>query len=375
MQKVIILGSTGSIGRNAIRVINELKGFTIAGIAAFRKHRLLAAQIKAVKPRMAGIINDEYYTDLKKIRRETSICTGEQGILEMIDRLKADILICAFASAVGIYGIIRAIEKRMRICLATKEVMVSFGDIIMKKAKKYKTHIIPIDSEHSAVFQCLDGRRRKTIKTIILTASGGPFFNRSLKKITKRDVLKHPVWNMGRKITVDSATMMNKGLEVIEAHHLFDVPPEKIRVTIHPEAVCHSLVEFVDNSVIAQFSVPDMRLPIQYALTYPERRPACIPALDLGKIDTLHFYRPKKKKFPCLDYAYDALSIGQSMPAVLNAANEECVELFLKGKLQFVHIPRVIKKVMQIHKPCLGTIEQYREAEVWSKETVRRIVC
>jgi 1-deoxy-D-xylulose-5-phosphate reductoisomerase len=213
------------------------------------------------------------------------------------------------------------------------------------------------------------------VRAIILTASGGPFFNRSLKNVTKKDVLNHPVWNMGKKITVDSATMMNKGLEVIEAHHLFDMPPGKIKVTIHPEAICHSLVEFVDHSILAQLSVPDMRLPIQYALTFPGRLPGFITPLDLNSLGTLHFYPPKANKFPCLGYAYEALSCGKSMPAVLNAANEECVALFLKNKLKFHHIAKVISKVMHLHTPRSGTIEAYREAEQWSKETVRSIVC
>lgn len=375
MQKVIILGSSGSIGRNAIRVIQALKGFTVVGIAVYRKHRLFARQITALKPRMACIIDNRHYKHLKRINTRTSICVGEQGIYEMIDRLNADVLICAFASAVGIHGIIRAIEKRMRICLATKELLVSFGDIVMKKIKHHKASIFPIDSEHSALFQCLGRHPSKSVKSLILTASGGPLFKRSLKNITIKDVLKHPVWQMGKKITVDSATLMNKGLEVIEAHHLFGIPPEKIKVTIHPEAICHSLVEFVDNSILAQLSIPDMRLPIQYALTAPDRRIACIPRLDVCNLNTLHFYPPNRKKFPCLKLAYDALSIGKSMPAVLNAANEECVELFLKGKLQFTHIPKTLHRTMNMHTPTSGTIEQYQNAEAWAKEKVRSLVC
>jgi 1-deoxy-D-xylulose-5-phosphate reductoisomerase len=373
MRKIIILGSTGSIGRNAIRVVKCLKGFRIVGIATYQKHRQLAEQIKDLKPSNVGIVDTRKYKALKAMSGRIPIYAGEDGIMEMIEQSNADTLICAFATALGIHGIISAIERRMRICLATKEILVSFGDIVMKKIKQYGAKIYPIDSEHSAIFQCLEGRSRKDIKSIILTSSGGPFFKRSMHNVTKKDVLKHPVWKMGQKITVDSATMMNKGLEVIEAHHLFGMPPDKIRVVIHPEALCHSFVEFIDASIIGQFSHPDMRLPIQYALTAPYRSPACIKYLDIGNLKAIHFIPPDKKKFPCLEYAYDALKIGRSMPAVLNAANEASVRLFLAGKLKFSRIAKVIRKVMQLHKPHHGTIEEYREAEAWSQETVRRM--
>lgn len=375
MQKVIILGSTGSIGRNAIKVIQSLGDFDIVGIAAYQQHQRLAIQIKEVKPRMVGIIDARNYKPLKASSGRVPVCVGEDGIEEMIERLKADTLICAFASALGIHGIMKAIEQRMRICLATKEILVSFGEIVMNKVKKCKTPLYPIDSEHSAIFQCLEGRPHTQVKNIILTASGGPFFKRSLKNVTKSDVLKHPVWNMGKKITVDSATMMNKGLEVIEAHHLFNMPMDKIRVVVHPEALCHSLVEFVDASIIAQFSFPDMRLPIQYALTAPERRLSCIRRLNLDSIPSLHFFPPNRRKFPCLEFAYQAMNIGKSMPAVLNAANEACVELFLKGKMLFNEIPRTIYKTMALHSPRRGTIEDYQAAQSWAKQIVRRIAC
>lgn len=375
MQKVIILGSTGSIGRNAIKVIQALGTYQIVGIAAYKQYQLLTDQIQMLKPRHAVLVDSDHYKKLKRSSGKTRLTTGEQGILEMIDRVNADVIICAFASALGIHGILRAIEKKMRICLATKEVLVSFGDIVMRHIKKHKARLFPIDSEHSAVFQCLEGRRPEYVKAIILTASGGPFLKRSLKNVTKKDVLTHPVWKMGRKITVDSATMMNKGLEVIEAHHLFGVKPEKIKVTIHPEALCHSLVEFIDGSIMAQLSMPDMKLPIQYALTAPERHTTSIKYLDINKAGTLHFIPPNIRKFPCLQYAYEALKTGKSMPAVLNAANEESVKLFLQDRLKFNEIPKIIKKVMILHQPRHGSIDDYRNAETWSKETVRSLVC
>lgn len=375
MKKVILLGSTGSIGHNAIKVIKNLKSFKIVGIAAYTNYKMLIKQAREIKPKMVTILNREHYRSLKKTIRRTKITCGEEGICEMVENSNADVIICAFASAAGIFGIVRAIKKRMRICLATKEILVSFGDIIMDLVKKNNVKLLPIDSEHSAVYQCLEGKKKEDIKNIILTASGGPFFNKSLKNISKADVLNHPVWKMGAKITVDSATMMNKGLEVIEAHHLFDVPPEKIKVTIHPEALCHSLVQFVDGTLIAQFSSPDMKLPIQYALTAPKRAPSGVKYLDLTKVKNLKFLPPNFKKFPCLQYAYDALKIGKSMPAVLNAANEEAVKFFLQDKLEFNEIPKVINKIMHKHTPKKGGISYYLEAEEWSRQHVRSLVC
>jgi 1-deoxy-D-xylulose-5-phosphate reductoisomerase len=372
MKKIILLGSTGSIGKNAIKVIEKMKDFKIVGLAAYKNYRLLQKQAEQLKPKSVALIDKQSCKSF--IRRKTGgkFFCGESGILEMIDSTKADILIAAFASAAGIYGIKKAIEKRLRLCLATKEILVSFGDIIMEKIKKHNTSIIPIDSEHSALYQCLEGRDHADVESIILTASGGPFLKKSIKNVNKSDVLNHPVWKMGAKITVDSATMMNKGLEVIEAHHLFHMPPSRIKVVIHPEAICHSLVQFVDGSLIAQLSTPDMKLPIQYSLTAPKRRPSIVKQLNINELN-LQFLRPDLKKFPCLSYAYDAMSTGKSMPAVLNAANEEAVRLFLEDKIKFNHIPQLIKKVMDRHNPQKGSIKDYVAWALWAKQTVRSI--
>lgn len=375
MKRVILLGSTGSIGCNAIKVIKQLKNFKIVGIAGYTNHQMLITQAKDIKPKMVTIMDCQYYKNLKKDLGRIQIRCGEQGITDMVESTNADIIICAFASSIGISGIVRAIEKKMRICLATKEILVSFGDIIMDSVKKNGVELLPIDSEHSAIYQCLEGNRGNNVKSIILTASGGPFLNKSIKNVIKSDVLNHPVWKMGAKITVDSATMMNKGLEVIEAHHLFNLPADRINVVIHPEAICHSLVQFVDGTLLAQLSTPDMKLPIQYALTAPKRLYSIVKNLDIAKVKNLTFLPPNLKKFPCLKYAYDALKLGKSMPAVLNAANEETVKLFLEDKLKFSEIPNIIERVMSEHKPRKGSIEHYIEQASWAKQTVRRITC
>lgn len=371
MKKVIILGSTGSIGRNTIAVIQKLKGFRVVGLAAYANHARLATQTQAVKPKIVTLLSNTGHDSLKKMLSGTTVFCGEQGILDMVERADADIIVCAFSRSLGIAGILRAIEKKMRVCLATKEILVSFGDTVMAAVKKHGAQLLPVDSEHSAVYQCLEGRNRKDVRHIILTASGGPLLHRSLKNVRKADVMKHPVWKMGAKITIDSATMMNKGLEVIEAHHLFDLPAEKIKVVIHPQALCHSLVQFIDGSLLAHISAPDMKLPIQYALTAPDRFSPPVPSLDITTVDKMTFLPPDREKFPCLGLAYEALRIGKSMPAVLNAANEEAVQLFLEERLSFVRIPSVIQKVMHKHVPKRGGIDDYIAYEQWARTMVR----
>ncbi len=374
MKRVIIFGSTGSIGLNTIKVIENLKGYRIAGIAAYSNYKMLIHQAQNIKPDFVCIYNKKYYNHLKKDLYKTKALCGEDGLLEMIALANAQILVAAFASAIGIQAIISAIKKRMRVCLATKEVLVSFGEIIMRLIKKYRAELIPIDSEHSAIYQCLEGRNIQDVESIILTASGGPFFNKPIKNVQKKDVLSHPIWSMGKKITVDSATMMNKGLEVIEAHHLFGLPPERIKVVIHPEAICHSLVQFIDGTVLAQLSLPDMKLPIQYALTAPDRTISLVKKLDLTRIKQLNFLPPDSRKFPGLGLAYRAIKTGKSMPAVLNGANEEAVRQFLADNLKFTDIPVVIQKTMDAHRPASGEIELYRSAEEWAREYVRKLV-
>jgi len=371
MKRVILLGSTGSIGRNTIAVIDHLRDFEIVGIAAYTNYRMLIKQARLLKPRTVTLVDKRHYEDLKKNLGHLRIVCGEEGITDMVEHTNADVIICAFAGSIGVFGIIEAIKRKMSVYLATKEILVSFGDVIMNLVKKHGVDLIPIDSEHSAIYQCLAGVRREDVKRILLTASGGPFLSKSINHVRKSEVLDHPIWKMGAKITVDSATMMNKGLEVIEAHHLFGFPPEMITVVIHPEALCHSMVQFVDGTLLAQLSTPDMKLPIQYALTSPKRVPSLVKPLDITKVRRLTFLPPDYRKFPCLRLAYDALRIGKSMPAVLNAANAEAVKLFLEDRLKFDQIAKVIRRVMTKHVAKRGTVSSYREAEEWSRQMVR----
>ena len=375
MKKAIILGSTGSIGRNSVEVITRLKEYKVVGLAAYGNHRLLASQASALKPKIVTIINQRHHKQLKAQLGRTKVLCGEEGITEMVDALDADTIICALASSLGIRGVIRAIEKKLDICLATKEILVNFGNIIMPSVRQLGVKLLPIDSEHSAIYQCLEGKRRADVMNIVLTASGGPFLKRSVRNVRKEEVLRHPVWKMGRKITVDSATMMNKGLEVIEAHHLFDFPAEMIKIVIHPEAICHSLVQFKDGTLLAQLSTPDMKLPIQYALTAPHRLPSATVYLDISKVKSMTFMPPDARKFPCLRLAYTALGIGKTMPAVMNTANEEVVKLFLEDIIKFHEIPEIIEKVMNEHEPVNGGIDHYLEAIDWAKKKVRAIAC
>lgn len=371
MKKAIILGSTGSIGCNTIEVINELHNYQVVGLAAYGNHQLLAAQAALLKPKIVTIIDRQHHKKLRTQLGRTQILSGEEGITEMVEALNADTIICSLASAIGIRGVLRAIEKKMDICLATKEILVNFGNLVMKKVTQLGVRLLPIDSEHSAIYQCLEGRNRKDVMNIILTASGGPFLKGSVKNVRKEDVLRHPVWKMGRKITVDSATMMNKGLEVIEAHHLFDFPASMIKVVIHPEAICHSLVQFKDGTLLAQMSTPDMKIPIQYALTSPHRLPSLTPYLDVSKVKRLTFMPPNTKKFPCLHLAYSALETGKTMPAVINSANEEAVKLFLDDSIKFHEIPKIIENIMVKHQPVDGDLNHYLDAINWAKEQVR----
>ncbi|MEO0162075.1 MAG: 1-deoxy-D-xylulose-5-phosphate reductoisomerase [candidate division WOR-3 bacterium] len=374
MKKVIIFGSTGSIGLNTIEVLKHLPDYRIVGLATYSNYRRFFKQMQELKPEWGVLVEKREYKELKGFLPKKNVLWGEEGLEELIDRIQADVLVAAFSSAIGIKAILAAIKKKLRICLATKEILVSFGEIVMQEVKKRGVELIPIDSEHSAIYQCLEGKDTAMVDKIILTASGGPFLKKSIQDVRKEEVLRHPIWSMGKKITVDSATMMNKALEVIEAHHLFGIAPDKIKVVIHPEAICHSLVQFVDGSLIGQLSLPDMRLPIQYALTAPEKRPSLVKALELDKIKQLTFLTPDCKKFPGLNLAYEALKIGKSMPAVLNGANEEAVKAFLNDKLKFQEIPVMIKKAMKAHVPVAGGIEEYAKAEIWARNFVADLI-
>lgn len=375
MKKPIsILGSTGSIGRQTLEVVSAFpSSFNVVGIAAKDEVDLIIEQVKKFKPLVVTVDSRKAKAELEeKLKgQKVKILQGEEGLLEVSTMPEAKLLVVAIPGALTLYPVIEAIRAKKDIALATKEVLVSAGDLFMEEVKLAKVKVYPVDSEHSAVWQCLNGEDAKKIKKIILTASGGSFLKTSkekLEKMTAKDALKHPTWKMGPKITIDSATLMNKGFEVMEAHHLFSLDYSKIEVVIHPQSIIHSMVEFVDGSVMAELSHPDMRIPIQHALFGMERNQNMWNKLDITKVKNLSFEKPDKEKFPCLQYAYDAGKKGGTYPAVLNAANEEAVKLFLRGQITFTQIAQKIHETIQKHtsvdKPDL---EKILEADSWAR--------
>lgn len=372
-KKVVVLGSTGSIGINTLRVITRLRNrFQIVALAAKENINLLEKQIRKFHPEVIALANKKSAQELRGRFKSMKILDGEEGLIEVARLKEADLVVSAIVGASGLIPTLEAIRAGKRVALANKEALVMAGEIVMQEAHKRTVEILPVDSEHSAIFQCLKKEGRKKVSRIILTASGGPFLNFSLKRlksVTTKEALKHPTWEMGKKITIDSATLMNKGLEMIEAHHLFGIDSDRIEVVIHQEAIIHSLVEFVDGTMLAHLGRPDMRLPIQYALTYPERFPNPLKRLDLIKIKKLTFQKPDTKRFPCLKLAYKAARIGGTAPAVLNAANEIAVSLFLKRKIGFMKIPKMIEKVLKRHKPIKKpTLDEILKADAWARK-------
>jgi 1-deoxy-D-xylulose-5-phosphate reductoisomerase len=367
MKNIVILGSTGSIGKNSLDVISRFPGeFRASYLVAHRNIALLRKQIEEYRPKGVAVI-DEHAGDRLRTMVDGSVevLTGIDGIERLVQRDDIDTVISSLVGFAGVRPTIKAIEAGKTIALANKETLVVAGEQIMELALKNNVPIIPIDSEHSAILQCLIGEDRKSIAKIILTASGGPFLDTTaadLAGVTVDEALNHPNWRMGNKITIDSATLMNKGLEVIEAHHLFGLPAEKIDVVIHPQSIIHSMVEFIDGSVKAQLGVPDMKIPIQYALTYPERSTSTFERVDFIKVGTMQFREPDIGQFPCLHLAKEALRIGGSMPTVLNAANEIAVNAFLGKAITFMNIPELIDRAMNDHKtvqhPSLREIEE-----------------
>ncbi len=357
MKKIVILGSTGSIGKSALSIIDHLPGkFRVIGLSANEDINTLKKQAIKYRPEYICIANN---TKAEKLRflKKIKILTGYEGLIKLATLKKADIVLIAVVGSTGLLPLLSAIRSRKKIALANKESLIIAGDIINKEKMKYKSQIIPVDSEHSAIFQILQNKNIDTVKKIIITASGGPFkdfSSKKLKRITVNQALKHPTWKMGPKITVDSATLMNKGLEVIEAHYLFNIPYEKIEVVIHPRSIVHSMVEFIDGSVFAQMSTPDMRLPIVYALTYPERADLKINKFDIKKAGKLEFYKLDLKKFPAFSLAIKAGRIGGTMPACMNAANEIAVRNFLNNRIKFDKIAYYVKRAMKAHKPVFN---------------------
>jgi 1-deoxy-D-xylulose-5-phosphate reductoisomerase len=357
MKKIGILGSTGSIGRNTLKIIeNNSDKFELIYITAKTQVELLIEQAKKFKPKYVVIADEDKYSLLKSELTQLNIkvMSGYNSIIEIAGLKEVDVAVNAIVGSKGMQPSVSACKSGVDIALSNKESLVMAGDYLYSLAEKSGTEIFPVDSEHSAIWQCIQGEDSKNIKKLILTGSGGPFLNRDLKtfdKITVKDALKHPNWSMGKKITIDSATMMNKGLEIIEAHHLFKMPQSKIEVVIHPQSIIHSMVEFVDGSVKAQLGLPDMKLPIQYALSYPERYIANWESLDLVKLKKLTFFSPDTEKFPSLKLALNALKLGETYPVVLNVANEQAVYLFIENKIKFTDIPKIVEKMLNRHDP------------------------
>ncbi|SBW01771.1 1-deoxy-D-xylulose 5-phosphate reductoisomerase [uncultured Eubacteriales bacterium] len=356
---ISILGSTGSVGRQSLDVIAAC-GMTVAALTANHDVARMEEQVRRYRPELAVMMDPAAARDLKVRLSDISlrVLCGMEGLMEAAAISSADTVITAVVGVVGLRPTLAAIRAGKRIALANKETLVCAGELVMAEARKYGAEIVPVDSEHSAIFQSLQGcADRGEVKRLILTASGGPFYGKSreeLEKVTLADALKHPNWSMGAKITVDSATLMNKGLEFIEAMRLYELPPEKISIVVHRESIVHSLVEYCDNAMIAQLGAPDMRLPIQYALTWPARTPAVAAPLDLLKCGSLTFGEPDERTFPCLALAKGAARTGGTATAILNGANEAAVSLFLEGKIGFMDVPRLVERALSEVAPVFG---------------------
>jgi len=381
MKNISLLGSTGSIGRSTLSVVEKFPDlFRVVALAAGNNIELLEKQVRQFRPSIVSVLSDRAAEELKNKCADLSlrIVSGVTGMIEAAAAEEAQITVSAIVGTAGLVPTMAAIHAGKDIALANKEVLVTAGELVMAEARAKGVRLLPVDSEHSAVFQCLQAGARRDIKTIILTASGGPFRATSrndLAKVTLAQALKHPNWSMGKKITIDSATLMNKGLEVIEARWLFDIGPERIRVLVHPQSIIHSMVEYADGAIVAQLGMPDMKGPIAYALSYPERLPEVSPPLDLASIGTLTFEEPDLDRFPCLAYAFDALKAGGTMPAVLSAANEVAVKYFLEERIGYHDIARVIRSTMDAHNPgVIRIVEDALKADLWARQEAERII-
>ncbi len=382
MKYISILGSTGSIGTQTLDVVREhADELKVCAITGNNNIELLREQIIEFSPMLCCVMNEEKASALKNIlpsNMKTEIMSGMDGLIATAEYEKSEIIVTAVSGMIGLKPTVAAIKKGKTIALANKETLVTGGDYIMNLARQYHAPILPVDSEHSAIFQSLMANDKKSINKIVLTASGGPFRGKTtdlLKNVKVEDALKHPNWSMGKKITIDSATLMNKGLEVIEAKFLFDVEPEQIEVVVHPQSIIHSGVEFCDHSTIAQLGLPDMRVPIQFALFYPKRSYNSYKSLSLSEIGSLTFEKPDLEVFKCLRLAFDSLKEGGTMPAVLNASNEVCVGLFLDKKISFLDIGNLNEKVMNMHKKeKIDSIETILSAEEWTKQTINSLL-
>ena len=379
-KSLVLLGSTGSIGVQALEVAQGA-GYRVAALAAGSRVEPFEEQIRRYRPAAAAMFDEKAAADLKVRVRDlpVRITAGMEGLCELAALPEADMVLNAVVGMVGLQPPLAAVRAGHDVALANKETLVAGGALVMDAVARRGVKLLPVDSEHSAIFQCLQGRppRERALKRLILTASGGPFFGKSaaeLERVTVQDALRHPNWSMGAKITIDSATMMNKGLELIEARWLFDVDPKDIDIVVHRESVVHSLIEYTDHSVIAQLGVPDMRIPIQYALTWPERLPSPVPRLDLAAYQKLTFFAPDYETFPCMTYCREAITWGGLYPAAVNAANEEAVALFLAGRIGFTAIPRLVASALDLTLPAGDTAEAVLEADRHVREIVRAAV-
>jgi 1-deoxy-D-xylulose-5-phosphate reductoisomerase len=385
MKRIAILGSTGSIGQSALAVVDaHADRLQVVGLAAGENHELLGAQIARYRPRVAAMATGGALDRLKRAGASAGVTlegAGRDGLAAVASHPDVDLVLCASSGTEALEAVLAAIERGKTIALANKEVLVMAGGIVTEAAARAGVAVLPVDSEHNAIHQCLDGRPRSDMRRLVLTASGGPFRGRTardLADVSAEEALRHPTWRMGRKITIDSATLMNKGLEVIEAHWFFGARADQIDVVIHPQSVVHSMVELTDGSVIAQLGVTDMRLPIQYAFSYPERWASPLPALDLAGAGRLDFQAPDTTAFPCLRLAYRALDEARSLPVVLNAANEVAVARFLEGQIPFPGIAQIIEAAMDAHAPAqVRTLQAVRAVDAWARdfsaEIARRI--
>lgn len=379
-QKLSILGSTGSIGTQALDVVDKC-GFEVVALSGNTNAETIEAQARKYKPQMVAMADEKSASQLKLLLKDTSVkvLSGKAGICECAAAKTADTVLNSVVGIAGLEPTLTAIESGKTIALANKETLVAGGELVMKKAKEKGVAILPVDSEHSAIFQCLQGMNKKEeLKSIILTASGGPFFGKTkedLKDVTVAEALNHPNWSMGAKITVDSATMMNKGLELIEAVWLFGVDPSKVEIVVHRESIIHSLIEYADNSVIAQLGVPDMRIPIQYALTYPDRFESPVRKLNLWEYGNLTFYKPDYDTFRCINICRDAITKGGLYPCVANGANEMANALFRQGKISFLEIAELVEKAMQ-NAPKMNsyTLKDVSEADEYARNAVLQYI-
>lgn len=379
MKNLVILGSTGSIGKNTLEVIEHFsQEFSVMGLSAHSNMELLESQIQKHKPKFVTITDEKSYQALKGNVSNSKLLFGIDGLNEMVSQAEVDMVINGLVGSVGLLPSLTAIANGKTLALANKEVLVMAGELVTQKAKEKNAQILPIDSEHSGIFQCLFSGKKEEVKNIFLTASGGPFLTwdkKDFDKIKVSDALAHPTWKMGKKITVDSATLMNKTLEIIEAHWLFNMAPEKIKVVIHPQSIVHSLVEFIDGSIIAQMGPTDMKLPIQYALFYPERKIASSNGFNLSSVKNLTFQEPDIEKFPAVKLGYQALKLKGTAPAVLNAANEVAVNCFLEERIPFSRICPIVEKVLSSHSVISAPgLDDILKADQWGREKTLTLI-